>query len=97
VLVSLASAWSRDHSGTFLLTMWNKHCGRTTALTSAAEGLVQLGVNCVVLMEVKIMNNKYPRCKLGFRVILLKVTSHSQGVVAPLWNKGTGVDVLCTA
>ncbi len=51
-------------------------------------GLAQMGVSCAVLTEVKITNNKYPRCASGFKIILLKVMSHSQGGVPLLWNKG---------
>jgi hypothetical protein len=39
-------------------------------------------------MEVKITNNKYPRCALGFKVMSSKAMSHSQGRIALLWNKG---------
>ncbi len=85
--VSLASPLSGD-SGTFLLATWNIHCGQNTGLTSAAKGLVQMGVNCAVLTEVKITNNKHPRCTSGFKIILSKATSHSQGGIALLWNKG---------
>jgi hypothetical protein len=84
--VSLASPWSGG-SGTFLLAMWNIRCGQNTGLTSAAKGLAQMGVNCAVLTEVKITNNKHPRCASGFKVILLKATSHSQGGIALLWNE----------
>ncbi len=41
-----------------------------------------------MLTEVKIMNDKYPRCASGFKLIMLKATSHSQGGIALLWNKG---------
>jgi hypothetical protein len=37
---------------------------------------------------VKITNDKYPRCVSGFKIISLKATSHSQGGIALLWNKG---------
>jgi hypothetical protein len=57
-------------------------------LTSAAKGLAQIGVNCAVLTEVKITNDKYPRCTSGFKIISSKATSHSQGRIALLWNKG---------
>jgi hypothetical protein len=85
--VSLASHWSGD-SGTFLLATWNIRCRQNTGLTSVAKGLAQMGVNCAVLTEVIITNNKYPRCASRFKVILLKVTSHSQGGIALLWNEG---------
>ncbi len=57
-------------------------------MTFAAKGLAQMGVNCAVLTKVKITNDKYPRCTSGFKVILSKATSHSQGGIALLWNKG---------
>jgi hypothetical protein len=47
-----------------------------------------MGVNCAVLTKVKITNNKYPRCASGFKVILSKATSHSQGGIFLLWNTG---------
>jgi hypothetical protein len=47
-----------------------------------------MGVNCAVLTEVKITNNKHPRCTSGFKIISLKATSHSQGGIALLWNEG---------
>jgi hypothetical protein len=87
VLVPLASPWLED-SRTFSVATWNIRCKRNTGLISAAKGLVQMGVNCAVLTKVKITNNKYPRCMSGFKVISLKATSHSQGRIALLWNKG---------
>jgi hypothetical protein len=87
MLVSLASPWSGD-SGTFSLATWNTCCGRNTGLTSAAKGLAQMGVNYVVLTEVKITNDKYPRCASRFKVILSIATSHSQGGIALLWKEG---------
>jgi hypothetical protein len=47
-----------------------------------------MGVNCAILTEVKIANDKYPRCASGFKIISLKATSHSQGGIALLWNEG---------
>jgi hypothetical protein len=85
--VSSASPRLRD-SGTFSLATWNICCRQNTGSTSVAKGLVQMGVNCVVLTKVKIMNNKYPRCASGFKVISSKAKSHSQGGIALLWNKG---------
>jgi hypothetical protein len=81
--VSLASPQSGD-SETFSLAAWNIRCRQNTRLTSAAKGLVQMGVNCAVLTEVKITNNKHPRCASGFKIILSKATSHSQGGIALL-------------
>jgi hypothetical protein len=49
---------------------------------------MQMGVNCAVLTEVKITNDKYPRCVSGFKIISLTATSHSQGGIALLWNEG---------
>jgi hypothetical protein len=57
--VSSASPWLGD-SKTFLIAMWNIHWGQNTGLTSVAKGLAQMGVDCVVLTEVKKTNNKYP-------------------------------------
>ncbi len=85
--VSSASPWSGD-GGTFLLAMWNIHCRQNTRLTSASKGLAQMGVNCVVLIEVKITNDKHPRCASGFKIISSKATSQSQGGIALLWNEG---------
>ncbi len=47
-----------------------------------------MGVNCVVLTEVKITNDKYPRCVSGFKIISSTAMSHSQGGIALLWNEG---------
>ncbi len=41
-----------------------------------------------MLTEVKITNDKYPRCASGFKIISSTATSHSQGGIALLWNKG---------
>jgi hypothetical protein len=49
---------------------------------------VQVGVNCAFLTKVKVTNDRYPRCASEFKVISLKATSHSQGGIALLWNKG---------
>jgi hypothetical protein len=85
--VSLVSPWLGD-SGTFLLAMWNIRCGQNTGLTSAAKGLAQMGANCAVLTEVKITNDKHPRCVSRFKIISSKATSQSQGGIARLWNEG---------
>jgi hypothetical protein len=47
-----------------------------------------MGVNCAILTEAKITNNKHPRCTSRFKIISFKVTSHSQGGIALLWNEG---------
>jgi hypothetical protein len=47
-----------------------------------------MGVNCAVLTEVKITNDKYPRCASRFKIILSTATSHSQGGISLLWNEG---------
>jgi hypothetical protein len=87
MLVSLASPQLGD-SRTFLLATWNIRCGQNTRLTSAAKGLVQMGVNCAVLSKMRVTKDKYPRLALGFKVILSKATSHSQGGITLLWNEG---------
>ena len=62
-------------SETFLIATWNIPCGRNLGLASAAKGLVQMGVGCALLTEVKIMDEKYPEIASGYQIISSKVTT----------------------
>jgi hypothetical protein len=72
----------------FKFAAWNIRCGRNAGgMTSAAEGLAQTGVGLAVLMEEKLMNNRYTRLVSGFKILASKSTSHNQGGIALLWKE----------
>jgi hypothetical protein len=75
-------------SGTFLIATWNIRCGQNLGLASAAKGLVQMGIGAAILTEMKLMDNRYPKFTLGYKVIASKATSHKQGGVALVWKEG---------
>jgi hypothetical protein len=82
-----ASPLSGD-SGTFLIATWNIRCGQNLGLASAAKGLVQMGIGAAILMEMKIMDDWYPKLTLGYKIILSKATTNKQGEIAPVWKEG---------
>ena len=47
-----------------------------------------MGVRAAVLTEMKIMDDRYPKFSLGYKIIASKGTSHSQGGVALVWKEG---------
>jgi hypothetical protein len=73
--------------GAFTPTAWNIHCGHNAGLSSVAKGLAQMGVGLAVLMETKVMDNPHPRLALGYKILMLKATSHNQGWIALLWKE----------
>jgi hypothetical protein len=81
-----ASSWSGD-SGTFLIATWNIRCGRNLGLASAAKGLVQMGVGCALLTEVKITDDRYPKFASGYKITSSKATGHNQGGIALMWKE----------
>ena len=87
MLAPAASPWSGD-SKTFSIASWNIRCGQNLGLASAAKGLAQMGVRAAVLMEMKVTDNQYPKFLSEYKIIVSKVTSHSQGGVAFIWKEG---------
>jgi hypothetical protein len=92
-----ASPWSGD-SGMLLIATWNIMCGQNLGLASADKGLAQMGIGAAILTETKILDNWYPKFVLGYKVIVLKGTSHKQGGVVLDWKEGHcsfDVEVAC--
>ncbi len=52
-----------------------------------AKGLAQMGVDLAVLMETKVMDDRHPCLMSGYKILVLKVTSHNQGGIALLWKE----------
>ncbi len=75
-------------SGTFSVTTWNIRCGQNLGLSSAANGLAQMGIGVAILTEMKVSNDQYPKFSSGYKIILLKAVSKNQGGVALLWKEG---------
>ena len=73
----------------FTLAAWNIRCwhNRNAGLTSAAKELAQMGVGLVVLTETKLTDNCHTHLALGYKVLVLKATSHNQGGIALLWKE----------
>ena len=81
-------------SGAFTLAAWNIHCGRNAGLTSAAKGLVQMGVGLAVLTKTKLTDDRHTRLASGYKVLASKAASHNQGGIALLWKENhTGYEV----
>jgi hypothetical protein len=70
-----------------MLAAWNIRCGCNAGLTSAAKGLVQMGVGLAVVMETKITNDRYTRLVSGNKILASKAASHNQGEIALLWKE----------
>jgi hypothetical protein len=60
MLVSLAPSLP-EGSGTFSITTWNIRSGQGAGLAAAAKGLCQIGIGCVVLTEIKLADDQYPK------------------------------------
>ena len=77
-------------SRAFTLAAWNICCGRNTGLTSAAKGWAQMGVGLAVSTETKVTDNHHSHPTSGYKILALKVISHSQGGIALLWGENNG-------
>ncbi len=73
--------------GAFTLAAWNIRCGCNAGMTSAAKGLEQMGVGLAVLTETKLKDDHYTHLASGFKILVLKATSHNQGGIALLWKE----------
>jgi hypothetical protein len=56
-------------------------------MTSATNGLEQMGVGFAVLMETKLTEDRYTRLASGFKILSSKAMSHNQGGIALLWKE----------
>jgi len=74
-------------SGAFTLAAWNIRCGRNAGLTSAAKGLVQMGVGLAVVTETTITDARYTRLTSGHKILASRAGSHNQGGIALLWKE----------
>ncbi len=72
--------------GTFSVAAWNIRCGRGNGLTFAANGLAKMGVECAILSEMKITDDRYTRMTLGYKVLSTKAPSKHKGGIALLWQ-----------
>jgi hypothetical protein len=85
-------------SGAFTLAAWNIRCGRNAGLSSAAKGLMQMGVGLAILMETKVTDSRHPCLASGYKILPSKVASHNQGGIALLWKENCGdyeVELAC--
>ncbi len=87
--ISLAPPSPGDN-GAFMLAAWNIRCGCNAGLSSAAKGLVQMGVGLAVLMETKVTDNHHPCLASGYKILALKAASHNQGGIALLCKENCG-------
>jgi hypothetical protein len=77
-----------EGSGTFSSATWNIRSGRGAGLAAAAKGLCQMGVDCMVLTETKLTNDRYPRFVSWYHMIASKAASPHQGGITVLWKPG---------
>ena len=49
---------------------------------------MQMGVGLAVVTETKIMDARYPRLALGYKILALRAASHSQGGDRPAVEGG---------
>jgi hypothetical protein len=77
-------------SGASMLAAWSIRCRRNAGLSSAAKGLVQMGVGLAISMETNVMDDCHPRLASGYKIIISKVASHNQGGITLLWNENCG-------
>jgi exonuclease III len=84
-------------SGTFSIATWNIRSGRGTGLAAAAKGLHQMGIDCMVLTETKITDDRYPKFVSGYQVMSSKAASPHQGGVALIWRESEGQGFLVEA
>jgi hypothetical protein len=89
MLISLVPP-SPGGGGAFTFAAWNIRCGHNAGLTSAAKGLVQMGVGLAVLMEIKVTDDCHPHLASGYKILTLKAMSHNQGGIALLWKENHG-------
>jgi hypothetical protein len=47
-----------------------------------------MGIGAVILTEMKIKDNRYPKLTSGYKVILSKATTNKQGGIALVWKEG---------
>ena len=47
-----------------------------------------MGIGAAILREMKIMDDRYPKLILGYKVILSKATTNKQGGIALVWKEG---------
>jgi hypothetical protein len=71
----------------FSMAMWNICCGRGTGMAAVAKGLAQMGVGIGILTKTKVTNNRYLKCLLGYRVLVLKAASPHQGGIGLIWRE----------
>jgi hypothetical protein len=89
MLISLAPPlpWG---SGAFTLAAWNIRCRRNAGLSSAAKGLVQMGVGLAISTKTKVTTDCHSCLASGYRILASKAASHNQGGIALLWKKKCG-------
>ncbi len=77
-------------SGAFTLAARNIRCGRNAVLSSAANGLVQMGIGLAILKETKVIDDHHPCLMLVYKILASKAASHNQGGIALLWKENHG-------
>jgi hypothetical protein len=56
-------------SGTFRMAAWNIVNGRGGRLTQVAAGMAQIRIGLAVLMETKIVDDRYPKATSGYTIM----------------------------
>jgi hypothetical protein len=56
-------------SRTFWMATWNIINGRGGRLTQAAAGMAQIRIGLAVLMETKIVDDRYPKATSGYTIM----------------------------
>ena len=77
-------------SGALTLAAWNIRCRRNAGLSSAAKGLVQMGVDLAILTETTVTDDCHPCLASGYKILASKAASHNQGGIALLWKENCG-------
>jgi hypothetical protein len=56
-------------------------------MAAAAKGLAQMGVGIGILTKTKVIDNRYSKSLLGYRVLVLKAASPHQGGIGLIWRE----------
>jgi hypothetical protein len=56
-------------------------------LAVTANGLCHMDDGCAVLSKMKIINNRYPKFVLGYRMLSTKAPTSRQGGIALMWEE----------
>jgi hypothetical protein len=69
------------------MATWNIRCGRGTRMAAAAKGLAQMGVGIGFLTRTKVIDNRYSKSLLGYKVLVSKSASPHRGGIGLIWRE----------